>query len=54
MMQDKPIVYLVATLCGFATYFVLSNLIGIDYAISLFLGFVGAHAGLLLGRRFLN
>lgn len=54
MGNDPPLAYLIATICGFATYFVLFSAFGVDYAIALFIGFIGAHAGLLLSRRFLK
>jgi hypothetical protein len=54
MINDPPLGYVIATITGFATYFVLHSAFGIDYAIALFLGFVGAHGGLLLSRRFLK
>jgi hypothetical protein len=54
MGADKPIVYLIATIAGFATYFILHSAFNIDYSIALFVGFVGAHAALILSRRFLN
>ncbi len=52
MIKDPPLAYLLATLTGFATYGLLHIVIGIAYPVALFLGFVGAHGGLLLGRRF--
>lgn len=54
MIKDPPLAYVIATIAGFATYFVLFSAFGVDYAIALFIGFIGAHAGLLLSRRFLK
>ena len=53
MNKNENLALVVATLCGFVTYFVMHNLFGIDFSIALFVGFVGAHAGLILGRRYL-
>lgn len=54
MQKNENLALLIATLTGFATYFVLHNLFAIEFSIAIFVGFVGAHAGLLLGRRFLK
>lgn len=47
------LIYGIATVVGFGTYFVLHNGYAIDFSIAILLGFVATHGSVILGRRFL-
>ncbi len=47
------LIYGVASLIGFGVYLTLDWGFRIDFSIALLLGFVGVHASVILGRRFL-
>lgn len=44
--------YLIAVLCGFAVFYIVANVLMVDYGIAIFAGFAGIHLALVIQRRF--
>ena len=52
-MKREYLIYTIAVLAGFAVYLVMDRGLGIDFGISMLVGFVAIHGAIVLGRRFL-